>query len=97
MVEASVSYLESGFIDFKNLADDVIRVYFDGVIKMDASRTALRDIFEDECTCGIIRILGIYCKMSDILEIDTGSIDISKNRPKLCRIWHMNTQVDAHG
>lgn len=83
VVEASVSYLESGFIDFQKLANDVIRVDFDGVMKVDVSGKAVRDIFEDECTWGITGALGNYCQISDVLEIDTENIYISKNRPKL--------------
>lgn len=81
-IEASVSTLESGIIDFKKLSDDTIKVYFDGVMKVNVSGAAVRDIFDDECTWGIMGINGSYCQISDIIENDTDNIDISKKKPK---------------
>ena len=82
LVEASVSYLESGFIDFKKLADDTVKVDFDGVMKVNVSGAAVRDIFDDECTWGITGILGRYCEISDIMAMEADNIYISKKKPK---------------
>jgi len=82
VIEASVSTIDSGSIDFKKLSDDTVQVIFDGVMKVNVSGAAMRDIFEDECTWGITGILGSYCEISDIIEIDTDNIDISKKKPK---------------
>lgn len=82
VVEASVSYLDSGRIDFNKMSDDVIKVDFDGVMKVNVSGVAMRDIFDDECTWGITGILGRYCEISDIIELDADNIEISKKKPK---------------